>query len=44
LETIYAIFTPPKPETVRALYEAGQRDAYAWAKEHGWALPKKNGL
>jgi len=36
LESIYAIFTPPKPETVRALYLAGQADAHAWAREQGW--------
>jgi hypothetical protein len=39
LETIYAIFTPPKPETVLALYKAGQVDAVAFAKEKGWPVP-----
>ncbi|GBF99868.1 hypothetical protein Rsub_12508 [Raphidocelis subcapitata] len=39
IETIASIFTPPRPETVRALYKAGQVDALAWAKEQGWRVP-----
>lgn len=39
METIYGIFTPPRPKTVKALYRSGQVDALMWAKEQGWPIP-----
>jgi hypothetical protein len=39
IETIASIFTPPKAETIRAIYRAGQVDGLAWAREQGWRVP-----